>query len=129
MGGRYTPVIGRIERMNIVPRLLFLFQSLPIMVSSSQSQSYLNKFGKIKKARIEYKILLCTKEKVGLNLQNLKIDYWAAQLRAIIMWITKENDTLWVGMGQTPCVQMCLPFLNEKCRRELEPEMNGSGQR
>lgn len=93
-------LIERIEtvRMNISPRLLFLFQSLPIVVPNyvfKMLDKIISKFiWKKKKARIRYRTLLCPKEKGGLNLPNLKNYYWAAQLRAIIMWITKDADAL-----------------------------------
>ena len=81
-----------------------MFQTLPIVVSNSifkMLDKIISKFvWTKKKARIKYGTLLCPKEKGGLNLPNLKNYYLAAQLRAIIMWITKDSDALWVGMEQ-----------------------------
>lgn len=121
-------LLGRVEavRMNILPRLLFLFQSLPIVVSGA----FLKKLDKIisrflwqnKKARVKYKMLLGKKEKGGLNLPNLRNYHWAAQLRALIMWITKEKDSIWVEMEQNSCQKVSLeslPFLNERAWRGL----------
>lgn len=59
----------------------------------------------------------------GLNLLNLKNYYWAAQLKAIIMWITKETDAVWVGMEQRSCQHApleSLPFLNETTWKKLK---------
>ncbi len=98
---------GRIEtvRMNVMPRLLFLFQSLPSIVSDSILKSIdkiISKFiWQNKKARIKYKTLLCPKEKGGLNLPNIKYYYYSAQLKPLIMWIMEETDTIWVGMEQS----------------------------
>lgn len=122
-------LIGRIEtvRMNVLPRLLFLFQSLPIVVSNSifkMLDKIISKFiWKNKKARIKYRTLLCPKEKGGLNLPNLKNYYWAAQLRAIIMWITKDADALWVGMEQNSCKNVSIesiPFLSDVTLKRLK---------
>ena len=77
-------------------------------------------FGK-KKARIKYRTHLCPKEKGALNLPNLKNYYWAAQLRAIIMWITK--DALWMGMEQNSYKNIpidLLPFLSEVTLKRLK---------
>ena len=77
----------------------------------------------IRKARIRYRTLLCPKEKGGLNLPNLKNYYLAAQLRAIIMWITKDADALWVGMEQNSCKNIpieSLPFLSEVILKRLK---------
>lgn len=76
-----------------------------------------------KKARIKYKTLLCPKERGGLNLPNLKNYYWAAQFKAIIMWIIKETDAVWVGMEQSSCQHApleSLPFLNETTWKKLK---------
>lgn len=66
-------LVGRIEtvRMNILPRLLFLFQSLPIVVPGTTfkmiNKIILKFLWQNKKARIRYDILLCPKEKGGMN--------------------------------------------------------------
>ena len=83
-------LLGRIEsvRMNILPRLLFLFQSLPILVPQSTFkllEKLVSKFiWQNRRPRIRLKILMTSKEKGGLGLPNLKMYYWAAQLRAIM---------------------------------------------
>lgn len=95
-------LIGRVEtvRMNILPRLLFLFQSLPIMVLGSTFKLLDKSIAKFlwqnKKARIKYKTLLSPKDMEGLNLPNLRNYYWAAQLRSLILWMTKHKDIIWV---------------------------------
>lgn len=99
-------IIGRVEtiRMNIMPRLLFLFQSLPVMVSGSTFKMLDKSISRFlwqnKKARIKYKTLLAPQNKGGLNLPNLRNYYWAAQVRALILWVTKDKDVIWVEMEQ-----------------------------
>ena len=115
-------LIGRIEtiRMNILPRLLFLFQSLPIYVPASTFtilDKWLSKFiWQSKRPRLKFKRLLCPKENGGLDLTNLKKYYWAAQLRSMVAWISQDTDTVWVGMEQSECPNLSLssiPFLNQ----------------
>ena len=115
-------LIGRVEtiRMNILPRLLFMFQSLAIEVPTSTFKlidNWLSKFiWQNRRPRIRLKRLLCTKENRGLDLPNLKKYYWAAQLRALVAWISQDKDTIWVGMEQNDYLNLSLdtiPFLNQ----------------
>lgn len=120
---------GRVEtiRMNILPRLLFLFQSLPVMISGSTFKMLDKRMSKFlwqnKKARIKYKTLLAPQNKGGLNLPNLRNYYWAAQLRALILWITKDKDAIWVEMEQRACPTMSLeslPFVTRSMQKKLK---------
>ena len=115
-------LIGRMEtiQMNILPRLLFLFQSLPIEVTTSTFKIISNWISKFiwqnRRPRIRLKRLLCTKGHGGLNLPNLKKFYWPAQLRSLVAWISQDNDTKWVGMEQSDSLNMSLdtvPFLSQ----------------
>lgn len=115
-------LIGRIEtiRMNILPRLLFLFQSLPIYVPASTLTTldkWLSKFiWQGKRPRLKFKRLFCPKENGGLDLTSFKIYYWAAQLRSMVAWMSQDTDTIWVGMEQSECPNFPLdsiPFLNQ----------------
>ncbi len=70
-----------------------------------------------KKPRIQFRTLLLSKEKGGLGLPNLKYYYWAAQLTAVVAWITNDKESGWVEIEQstikgTPL--SILPFLNIK---------------
>lgn len=58
-----------------------------------------------------------------MNLPHLRNYYWAAQLSGVIMWITKDLDTIWMGMGCRACInipQQSLPFVNVTTRRKLK---------
>lgn len=106
--------------MNILPRLLFLFQTLPLEVSISTFKT-LNKWlstfiSQNKRPRIKLKRLLCSKGNGGLDLPNLKNYYLAAQLRSMVAWISQDKNTIWVGMEQTDCPEVHLdtiPFMNQ----------------
>lgn len=114
---------GRIEtiRMNVLPRLLFLFQSLPVRVPTSVF-NMLNKLisqfiWEHKKPRIKLKILHLPKNKGGLALPNLKHYYWAAQLTAIVTWVSGNGETKWteIEQGDAKNVQLsALPFVDPK---------------
>lgn len=114
-------LVGRIEtiRTNVLPRLLFLFQSLPIKIPMStfnMLNKWISKFiWQNKRPRIKLKTLMCPKEVGGLNVPNLKNYYFAAQLRSIITWVCQEDDTIWYRMEQADCQDIFLdtiPFLN-----------------
>lgn len=75
---------------------------------------------KKKEARIKCKTFCSKKEKGWLKLPNLRNYYWAAQLRDLIMWITKEKNAVCVEMEQNAFKNVSLespPFLNERTRR------------
>ncbi|MBN3306496.1 ADAT2 deaminase, partial [Amia calva] len=86
-------IFGRIKnvRMNIRPRLLFLFQSLPVPVPTNT-----------------FKMLDLKKRKGGLNLPNLKLYYWAAQLSAMVTWIQYNPSNIeryFISMGEGQMVR------------------------
>lgn len=107
-------IVGRIEtiRMNILPRLLFLFQSLPIKISTAtfiMLNKFLSKFiWQNKRPRIKLKTLMCSKELGGLNFPNLKNYYYAAQLRSMVAWVRREEDSIWCKMEQGDCQDIFL---------------------
>ena len=46
---------------------------------------------------------------------SLKNDYWAAQLRIMMTWISEDTDTMWLGMEQSECPNLpidSIQFLN-----------------
>ncbi|KAM7369499.1 hypothetical protein PAMP_000739 [Pampus punctatissimus] len=120
---------GRIEsvRMNILPRLLFLFQSLPILVPQSVFkllEKLISKFiWQNQRPRIRLKVLMAAKERGGLNLPNLKFYYWAAQLRAVVTWVVGDLESGWVSIEQNsmPGIQLSsLPFLSQQSQKKLK---------
>ena len=94
-------LLGRIEtvKMNLLPRLLFLFQSLPIGVpvaTLKMLDRLVSTFiWQKKRPRIRLKSLHLPKDKGGLGLPNLKSYYWAAQISATVAWIRKDQETIW----------------------------------
>lgn len=132
-------LLGRVEtvRMNILPRLLFLFRLLPIVIPAANFKALYKNFLRFlwtsKKVRIKYNKLKNPKEEGGLNMPNLRNYYWASQLRGVIMWITKDFDTIWVGMERRACMNIpleSLPFADVKTTKKLKiKKTTGSKER
>ena len=121
-------LLGRIEsvRMNILPRFLFLFQSLPISVPNSTFLA-LDKLittfiWQKRKPRVRLKTLMTSKEKGGLGLPNIKLYYWSTRLRTISSWVINDPDILWVPIEQNsiPGLPLCnTPFMNQKSLKKI----------
>lgn len=86
-------------RMNILPRLLYLFQALPAEVPTNQFIEWDKLISRFlwqgKKPRIRYKTLQLSKEKGGLNLPCLCDYYNAAQLRPLVCWSSSYYAARW----------------------------------
>jgi len=116
-------LFGRIEtvKMNLLPRLPFLFQSLPIRVPMSIFKM-LNKLisqfiRRNKRPRVKLTTLHLPKDKGGLALPNLKFYYWAAQLVAIVTWISGDEEAKWtqIEQGEVKGAKLsALPFMGPK---------------
>ena len=80
----------RIEviKMNVVPRLLYLFQSIPQMIPESQFRHWDKLISRFiwagKRPRVRYKTLQLPKEEGGLSLPNLKQYFYAAQVKFLV---------------------------------------------
>lgn len=95
-------LLGRINviRMNILPRLNFLFQNIPCYLSVTffkKLNSHVSKFiWSNKKPRIKILTLMKPESMGGLNLPNFQHYYWSAQLRNIQSWSLARRDSHWV---------------------------------
>ncbi len=82
---------SRIEsiKINILPRLLYLFQTLPAEISNKQFIEWDKSFSRYiwqgKKPRTRYKTIQLPKDKKGLALPNLKEYFYAAQIRPLVL--------------------------------------------
>lgn len=92
---------NRIEtiKINVVPRLLYLFQSLPIEISSKQFREWdkwISRFlWRGRRPRVKYKTLQLSKEKGGRSLPCLSDYYKAAQLRPLVICCNPEYTAKW----------------------------------
>ena len=120
-------LVGRVEtiRMNVLPRLLFLFCSLPIAVPVSTFKlldRLVSRFiWQNKRPRVRLKVLCLHKEKGGLSLPHFRSYYWAAQLRVLVSWMRLDMDTKWVHIEQSSVNTSlsALPFLTTNAWRKL----------
>ena len=95
-------LIGRVNivKMNILPKFLYLFQSIPL-------HPPLNLFKKLKelttnfiwnnkRPRLRLTQLDLTYERGGLQIPNFLWYYWAAQIRAAMYWFMDNASVPWV---------------------------------
>ena len=86
-------------KMVILPRLLYLFQSLPLDISDQQFQEWDKHISRFiwqgRRPRIRYQTLQLAKNKGGVALPCLKDYYTAAQLRPLICWCNPEYCARW----------------------------------
>uniref|UniRef100_A0A8C5LQL6 Reverse transcriptase domain-containing protein n=1 Tax=Leptobrachium leishanense TaxID=445787 RepID=A0A8C5LQL6_9ANUR len=86
--------IGRINviKMNVLPRILYLFQALPILIPEAffrSIRSTLTRFiWPTKGARLQYRTLNLPKASGGLVLPNFTWYYYAAHLTRILDWMS-----------------------------------------
>lgn len=113
--------------MNLLPRLLFLFQSLPIRVPASTlkmlDKPILTFIWQKKRPRVRLKSLQLPKDKGGLGLPNLKIYYWAAQINAIVAWLGNDREAIWTKIEQDSVKGVSLsvlPFMDIKSVNKIK---------
>uniref|UniRef100_A0A671UDU8 Reverse transcriptase domain-containing protein n=1 Tax=Sparus aurata TaxID=8175 RepID=A0A671UDU8_SPAAU len=96
--------IGRINafKMNVLPKFLYLFQSIPLPPPPNFFQDMkktLTKFiWKNRRPRLRLTLLYLPFDRGGLRVPNLVWYYWAAQLRAARMWFSSHPELPWVKM-------------------------------
>lgn len=93
-------LLGKISviQMNVLPKLLFLFQTIPILHSFKPLKIWQTEISRFvwnnKKARINMKIMCDSKTRGGLSLPNLKAYYFASALNFISDWILLKDERL-----------------------------------
>lgn len=94
-------MIDRIEiiKMSMLPRILYLFQSLPLEVLQKQFNEWDGMISRFvwngRKPRIKFKTLQLTKEKGGRVLPCLQDYYYAAQLNPLVSWCIPSFESRW----------------------------------
>lgn len=114
---------GRIEsiRMNILPRLMFLFQVLPLTPPRSMFTLLDRLTSRFiwqgRRPRVRYKVLQLQKSQGGWALPNFRYYWLACQLRAMTVWISDRSDTGWLEIEKTNFSRVplsAIPFHEEK---------------
>ncbi|KAF7651547.1 hypothetical protein LDENG_00109220 [Lucifuga dentata] len=113
-------MMGHIEsvHMNVLLRLLYIFQMLPIEVPKStfdRLNKLISKFiWQRKRPRIQFKTIQLPKPQGGLGLPNLRYYFWAAQLRPLISWLEDYTYTRWINIEKNLCLKplKVIPFLD-----------------
>jgi len=94
--------IGRINilKMNVLPKFLYLFQSIPLPPPQNffcnMKKLFTNFIWANRRPRLRLSLLYLPYERGGLQVPNLKWYYWAAQLRAAMFWFTNDNSIPWI---------------------------------
>uniref|UniRef100_A0A8C5LIY0 Reverse transcriptase domain-containing protein n=1 Tax=Leptobrachium leishanense TaxID=445787 RepID=A0A8C5LIY0_9ANUR len=124
--------VGRIYsvKMNILPRLLYFFQALPIALDSDDIRDIQRAIDSFiwqgKRHRTARATLYRPKEAGGLGLPCLLSYYYAAQLAQVVAWHSPQTSRRWVdlerGLMYPDCPQMWIwlprahrPFLKTTC--------------
>lgn len=94
-------------KMNILPRLLYLFQTLPIEVAKQHFVEWDKQISRYiwngQRPRIKYKTLQLQKKFGGMGLPCLLEYYYAAQLRPIICWCNPGYSARWKDLELAMC--------------------------
>lgn len=99
-------MIGRINvlKMNIVPKLLYIFQSIPLAPPTSffknMEKLFANFVWNNRRARIRLSLLYLPYDRGGLKLPNLQWYYWAAQLRATLFYFSPSPCPAWIKIEE-----------------------------
>lgn len=86
-------------KMNILPRFLFLFQALPVEISTKQFSEWDNIISRFiwqgKKPRVRFKTLQLSKDRGGMAVPNLKDYFFSAQVRPLINLCNQDYHARW----------------------------------
>uniref|UniRef100_A0A8C5MFE8 Uncharacterized protein n=1 Tax=Leptobrachium leishanense TaxID=445787 RepID=A0A8C5MFE8_9ANUR len=92
---------GRINllKMNVLPRLLFLFQAFPILLPAALFRSLRSLFTRFiwptRSSRLQYRTLALSKQSGGLALPHMKWYYYASHLTHIVDWMSYDSGQRW----------------------------------
>ncbi len=95
-------IIGRINiiKMNILPKFLYLFQSIPLTPPSgffsSMRKTFTNFMWNKRRPRLRLTLLYLPYDSGGLQLPNFLWYFRAAQLRSAFFWFAEPSNLPWV---------------------------------
>lgn len=97
-------VIGRINilKMNILPKLLYLFQNIPMLPPSNFFSSLQKLFNPViwknRRPRLRLSLLYLTFDRGGLKFPDLLWYYWATQIRSMRFYYSSDSSPAWKGI-------------------------------
>lgn len=96
-------------KMNVLPRLLYLFRNLPVEVSENQFREWdkwISRFIWLgRKPRIKFATLQLPKERGGLGLPCLRNYYYAAQIAPLLLWSNATYTAKWKELESKLLIQ------------------------
>lgn len=119
---------SRIEaiKQNILPRLLYLFLSLPARIPDSQFTAWDKQISRLiwagKRPRVKFKTLQLEKQRGGLALPNLREYFYAAQLKYMLCWSSTEYYAKWKKIELTQSRNPPQSRLGDKYYRHQEDD-------
>ena len=94
LGGRIRAI-----KMVILPRLLYLFLSLPVEIPLTQFREWDKHISRFiwdkKRPRGKFSTLQLPRERGGMSLPSLRDYYFAAQLRSLVYWCNRPYTAKW----------------------------------
>ena len=127
----YLGLASRVEvvKMNVLPRLLYIFQNLPIELTNKdfkELDKFISRFlWKGARPRIKYRTLQLPKRKGGLSLPCFKSYYEAAHMKILINLCDPKYAAKWKDIEEkmVPPIQalMCDMKLQTDCQESINP--------
>ena len=106
-------LLGRIHliKMNILPRLLYFFQMLPLVLSkkvfTKLNSAIISFMWRKKRPRLRYSFLCLPIKKGGLAAPSFTSYLWSAQFKFLLEWFIGDPNSVWLGcesasLGRVP---------------------------
>ena len=92
---------GRINilKMNVLPKLLYLFQNIPLYPPPNffprAKKMFTNFIWNNRRPRLRLSLLYLPYDRGGLQCPDLTLYFWAAQLRTLMFYFTTESAPAW----------------------------------
>uniref|UniRef100_A0A8C5M4L4 Reverse transcriptase domain-containing protein n=1 Tax=Leptobrachium leishanense TaxID=445787 RepID=A0A8C5M4L4_9ANUR len=124
---KFLSWMGRISviKMNFLPRLLYLFHTIPIIISLTFHKEIRTLFSSFiwpkTRPRLKYDTLSKTKMCGGLALPDTRLYYHSTHLNRVVDWMTGSPEQRWIDLedAQIGRPVQTLPWLPWKAIRSL----------